>query len=522
MVLIVLATVGIVVAQVIWLKSSYQITKEKVGADAKMVWEESILEHKELVAKQVRRLLKEAIHPADLLTEVHHKFRDGQNVHFVYKTRRYPDGSRLSFTVSLKELRRIQSHPYPWLLTKIDEANLDRLYGVYTSLIGNNDYQPGSSEDQLQDSLMRSFYLHEDTASLNKIVRIRLGRLGYHLATQVIYQKVMDPVLSNASATIENRNITLTEKLDAWNAYVQKLNKKEDQIYISKPILDDMNAILQVEVPVIILKIKISPELIIRQMLFSLIGSVLLLILLASCIGYMFYTILQQKKLSEIKDDFISNVSHELKTPVSTTLAAIQGLQHFDVLEDRAKTERYLATAAQEMKRLSGMIDHILNTAVYERSDFKLHMVRLNHKEMLTGIINIQELYSDKEVRIALNYQASDEIFADKTHLYGVFINLLDNSIKYGHKEVLVKIECLELERGIKILISDNGKGIPTAYQPYIFDKFFRVPSPNDHHVKGQGLGLSYVKNIVEKHKGKIALLKSDNHGSTFEINLPR
>ncbi|TKC08889.1 sensor histidine kinase [Pedobacter frigoris] len=459
---------------------------------------------------------------AETSTKVHHTYPDSQNVSLYYTTKRYPDGGAVGFKVSLKELKKVERNPYPLLLKKIDEANLDGLNNIYVSFVGIVHYKPDSWEDRLQDSLMRCFYLHEDTASLNKIVKKRFGKMNYHFLTQVIHQKGIDEVFDKKSVSAQKGSSTLTEKLDSLHAYFQKLSKDEDKIYIAKPILDDINTIIQDEISVIVLGINATPSVVIKQMLLSLIGSVLLLVLLASCIGYMFYTILKQKKLSEIKDDFIGNVSHELKTPVSITLAAIHGMQHFDVLKNKAKTDIYLDTADKEMQRLSAMIDNILNSSIYEQSDFNLHIVKFNLREMLTEMANTQELHSKKIVSIKLNYQAKEEVFADKAHTYNVFINLLDNAIKYGGEEVQINIECMESTMGLKIQISDNGKGIPATYQKNIFDKFFRVPSPNDHSIKGHGLGLSYVKNIVKKHKGKITLIKSDDNGTTFEIHLPQ
>ena len=180
-----------------------------------------------------------------------------------------------------------------------------------------------------------------------------------------------------------------------------------------------------------------------------------------------------------------------------------------------------MGTAAKEMQRLSAMIDTILNSAIYERSDFNLNLVKLNLKEMLIEITGIQESHAKKGVKIELNYRATEEVLADKTHLYNVFINLIDNAIKYGNERVDIKIDCVNDNGEIKIQVADNGNGIPATYQKNIFDKFFRVPSPTDHSIKGHGLGLNYVKNIVEKHNGTISLRKSTANGSTFEITLP-
>ncbi|MEO6520861.1 MAG: HAMP domain-containing sensor histidine kinase [Mucilaginibacter sp.] len=228
---------------------------------------------------------------------------------------------------------------------------------------------------------------------------------------------------------------------------------------------------------------------------------------------------MQQKKLADIKNDFISNISHELKTPIATTLAAVQGMQYFDVLKDDKKTEQYLSTASNELERLSAMVTKILNISIFESADFTLNPTEFNLKELIESIIASQEIRQEKPISLTLNYLAAETVFADKTHLYNVIINLIDNAIKYSADKVTISIDCMNIPKGIKLSIQDDGPGIAQEYQKNVFDKFFRVPNPNDHSVKGYGLGLNYVKHIIEKHGGTIAI-KSDDTGSIFIIKL--
>jgi len=535
--LILMATLGVFVFQVIWLQNSYRLTKEKIKNEAKTIVDEAIIEHREIVADQVRLLLKKAINANDIETQVTWKMPDSVHVILGLRTKRYTNGSWETFKVSKKELKKVQASPLPMLLKRINKADLDILRSLYSTFVGVINYKPNTWEEQLQDSLTRCFYLHEDTLTLNKMIKKRFQRLNYQLSTQVVFQKgieeiynkksVVNTVLQSGSTQVvemvnNNWYLPLNEQLDSLNSYVQKLAVANNKIYIVKPILNDISNTLHFGVPFIVLKVDINPVDILKQMLWSIVGSCILLLLIGTSLTYMFYTIVKQKKLSAIKDDFIGNVSHELKTPVSIALAAIQGMQHFDVLKDKVKTDLYLDTSAKEMKRLSAMIDNILNSSIYERSDFNLHINKFNLREMLTEMINIQKVTITKKIDIELSYTAKEEVFADKAHLYNVFTNLVDNAVKYSQEEVEIKIECIERIDGIKIYIYDNGKGIPQTYQKHIFDKFFRVPSPNDHSVKGHGLGLNYVKNIIEKHNGKIKLIKSDVNGSTFEIDLPQ
>ncbi len=197
-------------------------------------------------------------------------------------------------------------------------------------------------------------------------------------------------------------------------------------------------------------------------------------------------------------------------------------MQYFDVLKDENKTHQYLDTASKELKRLSSMIDIILKSAIFERGDFKLEKTSFDFKEMLLEWSEIQQLNSTKSLSIHIKFDGPSVIVADQTHLYNVINNLADNAIKYGPDNVEININCTWTNIGLKMQFGDNGKGIPPMYQKNIFDKFFRVPTPHDHSIKGYGLGLSYVKNIIEKHGGTINLLTADSAGCVFEINLPQ
>ena len=317
-------------------------------------------------------------------------------------------------------------------------------------------------------------------------------------------------------------NQSLAVKLDLLTAHIDSLNRIGDSIYIAKPILYDVNNIMRSKIPAILLSVKIPTFSIIENMAVSMIGSCMLMIFIGFCVVYMFHTILKQKQLSEIKDDFVSNISHELKTPIATALASIQGLQYFDVLQDTVKTNRYLSTASGEIKRLSLLVDTILNMSIFESSGFRLNPIVFNLKEMLVQLVESQQMRTEKPLNLRLNYTAREEISADKTQLYTVLINLIDNAINYSAKQASIEIDCKDTPDGIEIRVIDNGLGIEKEFQSYIFDKFFRAPSPNDHRIKGYGLGLHYVKSIIEKHRGSVALEKSDTSGSTFSINLPQ
>lgn len=526
----ILATVGIIAFQISWLKNSYQISREKIRIEATANLEQALNMHEEMVAKRIRREIIQIIKSKPgFYIKITNRF-EGFKIGFDGPKGEVRNIGPL-FNLTREEAAQARKNSYNFFINRIGHANIEELKHVFNYILGPNDF--GSEKMDI----FKSFELHSDTLTLEKILKSisqkqsakLIYRARYFSDIPKIFGPHQDEYAENDSGVIDSSTVWLEsatyyklshgEKLDSLEAYLNDENKKDGLIYIAHPLFDIDN-ILNNRSPVIVLTITAPMYFIFSQMLFSFIGSFLLLLLIGFCLSYMFYIILKQKKLSEIKDDFISNVSHELKTPIATTLAAVQGMQHFGVLEYKEKTDQYLDTAAKEMHRLATMIDTILNSAIYDRSDFNLNVIKFNLKEMLMEMINFQQLYTKKEVKITLNYHAKEEVLVDKIHFYNVFINLIDNAVKYGNEKVKITIECLNSDGGFKILVSDNGNGIPMVYQKNIFDKFFRVPNPNDHSIKGYGLGLNYVKNIIEKHKGSIKLVKSDANGSTFEINI--
>ncbi|MGF1922590.1 MAG: sensor histidine kinase [Bacteroidia bacterium] len=526
------ATIGIIAFQISWLKTSYEISREKVKIDGRIRLEQAIEKHEQLVAKRISRKIIEIIRSnPNFYIRIPSRF---ESFEIGYDG---PNGEIRNvgplINLSREEAQQARQDALKFFIKRIGSANIEELNYIFVNAIA-----PYPGFDLEKERLAKDFYFHRDTATLNKLIRTPIGREASKVSYKSQYfRDILDVFGQQPAEYDEDENgvidstaiwteaayykLSMGEKLDSLEKHVEQKNRAQQLIYVAQPLFDIDN-MMNNRSPVILLTIEAAQSYILANMLFSIIGSISLLCLVGFCLIYMFHTILRQKRLSEIKDDFISNVSHELKTPVATTLAAIQGMQHFGVLGDQVKTKQYLGTAEKEMNRLSNMIDTILNNAIYERSDFSLHAVKFNLKEMLVELISIQESHSKKDVKIELNYSAIEDVFADKVHLYNVFTNLIDNAVKYGNEHIKIKIECDDRATGISILVIDNGNGIPISYQKNIFDKFFRVPSPNDHRIKGHGLGLNYVRNIIEKHKGTITLLRSDGNGSAFQINLPR
>ncbi len=258
--------------------------------------------------------------------------------------------------------------------------------------------------------------------------------------------------------------------------------------------------------------------------LWSVFGSSILLI---GFIGAVFYysvnTMLNQKKLANIKNDFINNMTHELKTPVSTISLALEFIKDKTVSTNSEKTEKYLNIIEQENRRLGSQIETVLQIAKLEKGDINLRHELLEINEILDQVVKNHAVQIEKfDATLDLDLHAEEtNVMADKVHLTNIFYNLLDNAIKYSYEKPQIKISTSNTDNQLSVKISDKGMGIPKDHLNKIFDKFYRVPKGNLHDVKGFGLGLSYVKNMVELHHGTIEVSSKPGEGSEFTVMLP-
>ncbi len=236
------------------------------------------------------------------------------------------------------------------------------------------------------------------------------------------------------------------------------------------------------------------------------------------------YIILKQKKLSEMKNDFINNLTHELKTPISTISLASQMLKDNSISVVDKDYNLISNIIDDETKRLGFQVEKILQMAIIEKGYVKFSEQDININELLSSVIKSFSLKISQKNGIAeehLNAEISD-ITGDRLHITNVFYNLIENAIKYSSKkDLLLKISTKKIKNKIIISIQDNAIGIKKDDQKRIFNKFYRVSTGNVHNVKGFGLGLSYVKRIVEEHKGRISIESQLNKGTTFKVVLP-
>jgi two-component system, OmpR family, phosphate regulon sensor histidine kinase PhoR len=264
-------------------------------------------------------------------------------------------------------------------------------------------------------------------------------------------------------------------------------------------------------------------QFLLTELWFMIAISMLLIIIIVYSFAYTITTIFHQKKISEMKNDFINNMTHEFKTPISTISLACEALTDPNIQKSGELYGSYINIILEENKRLAGMAEKILQTAVLDKGEFNVKMETINLHEIITDVIkNLRIQVEIKDGEIIRNLAAENPfITGDRVHLTNLVYNLLDNANKYSPRRPLIRVSTENTSNGIVLSIEDNGIGISKSEQKKIFDKLYRVPTGNIHEVRGFGLGLSYVKAIVAVHKGKISLESEINKGTKFRVFLP-
>lgn len=261
-----------------------------------------------------------------------------------------------------------------------------------------------------------------------------------------------------------------------------------------------------------------ASKIILKRIFTGILISTLLVLAVISCLFYLLKIIRQQKQLAEVKNDLISNITHEFKTPIATIGVALESIRNFNVIDDKKKTMDYLNMSGDQLSKLNVMVEKLLETASLDSENLQLNKDEINIVAVLQSLVEKHQMQT-QEKHIVFSSQ-SPEIFAnvDLFHFENAINNILDNAIKYGGKTISITIE--QNTFAFTVIISDDGHTLTKTNKDKIFEKFYRVPKGNTHDVKGFGIGLYYTKKIIEKHNGVITLdLKP--HLTSFKIVLP-
>lgn len=261
-----------------------------------------------------------------------------------------------------------------------------------------------------------------------------------------------------------------------------------------------------------------------RRMTGQLLFALLMLGITATAFIFLYRNLQQQHRLAEQKNEFISNVTHELKTPIATVGVAIEALRNFNAINDPARTAEYLEISANELQRLSLLVDKVLRLQMFEQDRMELRLETVDLRELAEEVAKSMRLQLEKAgAQFDMTLPAAPIVVqGDRLHLLSVLYNLLDNAIKYGGQPPSISLQLQQVGHQAVLSVADRGMGIPAAYRQRVFEKFFRVPHGNTHNIKGYGLGLSYVAAVLQKHRGSIVAEPGpDGTGSRFVVTLP-
>ncbi len=334
-----------------------------------------------------------------------------------------------------------------------------------------------------------------DTDFLDKMIKLNLSQMNLDLKYEFL-------IYNNEENRIELTSSNNTNVL-----------KSEFKINLFQNDLMDSNLDLYLYFPN-------QRQFIQENNFFNMIFSIIFLMVIGLCFYYVILKVFELKKLSEIKNEFIDNMTHELKTPISTISLASEALLDKEIKNNTSK-ENYIKIINDENKRLGVQVEKVLSIAKTEKDNYKIKFKKLNIHSIIEDSVDINKFKIKKrEGVINQNLNAEKHfIYGNYDHLLNVFNNLLDNANKYSFENPIINISSKNSNDSIEIVISDEGIGIRKSNIEKVFDKFYREPQGNIHNVKGFGLGLSYVKNILMKHKASIKLKSKVNQGTKFFIN---
>ena len=319
--------------------------------------------------------------------------------------------------------------------------------------------------------------------------------------------------------------ITIGERVESDN-FARLYQDTVNNISLVYPLISPSGSISEGVSPEELLVV-VVPELkkiVWKQMTWMIVGSVLFTILIFIAFFVTLRALLKQKKLSEIKSDFINNMTHEFKTPLATISLAVDALKNEKVMQDRTKTEYFSGIIKEENKRMNKQVETILQAAMLDKQHLQLNLKTFHAHDLINTAVNNMKLpMEEKQGNLEVSLEAANDLIcADEVHFTNLVNNLLDNAVKYSKDNLVVKLTTQNVNHNFRIKIEDNGIGMNKETLHRIFEKFYRAHTGNLHNVKGFGLGLSYVKTIVNAHHGKIKAESTLGKGSCFIIDMPQ
>jgi signal transduction histidine kinase len=510
--IIFLCSVGLIVVQTIWIRSSLKIKEEELSAQLDDAIRQVI---QDIQQSEILTQTERTVAPYNKKGEINPYYEDQYNV--VKKTRssyRTISKNEKIFYIDSKDTSKF---------TKQVKGSFGS--GAVENIVANSYKNKEKHKDQSQTSERVRFPMNERynkrtifiSETIDKLIRVE------EPITQRVNKNQIDSLIRHE---LKKRGIRIPFEFAVTDEGANSIFKSEnfernpqDALTVHQQISPEgytRTSFLHVNFPN-------TQKVAFRSMslLAALSGGLTLIIIFTFL--FTLLVIFRQKKLSDIKNDFVSNMTHELKTPISTISLAAQMLQDKG-LPNTAKNYDYLSKiVADESKRLGFLVEKVLQMAIFDKGKLKLKSKDIDIHAIASKVCdNLQIQVNNKHGELERSFLAENcIIFADEVHITNIIANLLDNALKYSKEKPAIKLSTYNKEDGIVIEVKDNGIGISKENIKRIFEQFYRVPTGNVHNVKGFGLGLSYVKKIVEAHGGRIWAESELGSGSTFSIYIP-
>lgn len=385
-----------------------------------------------------------------------------------------------------------------------------------------------ATEDEIQDSLKQAV-IHAFVQRKAELMEKALGEMLFRSQPFILEHHIRQGMLDTLLRTeLHNRGILAEYAFGVFNPLSNGFTILSDESLEKQLLTEGMLFTLYPSDMLsnpdfLILYFPRQRSYLLTQMQALVIISFVLMLVIILSFAYSINSLLRQRRFAEMKNDFINNMTHEFKTPISTVALACEALNDKDIKKSEDLYGNYISIISEENRRLGIMAEKILQTAIIEKGELSLKKEHINLHEVITDVVRNLRIHVEiKDGNISLHLSSSRYMIqADPVHMANVIYNLLDNANKYSPRKPSIVVSTEDYGTGLMVRVKDNGIGISKSDQRKIFDRLYRVPTGNVHNFKGFGLGLSYVKAIVEKHGGRTGVESEPGKGSEFWFTLP-
>ncbi|WP_299366361.1 HAMP domain-containing sensor histidine kinase [Winogradskyella sp.] len=404
----------------------------------------------------------------------------------------------------------------------LDSIKADDIHGIKVLKGRKADSMMTDYKKALRPVTSGSLKLNVDQLRANdsfhlRNIKLLTSKVFVSISNDTLNIKAIDSLLKNE---FNRKNIDLKSKLTFYESggYPENPNSLTNEPNIKHSLSTTSKSTFLPKGSTLKIDFANATGTVLKRSLSGILISTILVLAVISCLFYLLKIIRHQKQLAEVKNDLISNITHEFKTPIATIGVALESINNFNGIDDKEKTKKYINMSSEQLSKLNLMVEKLLETATLDSDNLELNKETVDVVSLINDLIDRYRMhYKEKKFNSNLkveNLEAKVDIF----HFENALNNILDNAVKYGGS--MISIDLIPKQNSFEILISDSGTTLSKANKDRIFEKFYRVPKGNTHDVKGFGIGLYYTKTIIEKHGGSISL-DLTKHLTTFKITLP-